>query len=68
MSVHANGVEPKVGSTGSVGYLPRSVVQLIGSFGVEQVADQPETIERWDGRLHERTDSNMWSCRTKRSA
>jgi hypothetical protein len=68
MSVHGFGVEPWVGSIESALNLPRSVAQLIGSSGVEQVAHHPETIARWDGRLHERADSNMRSCRTNRSA
>jgi hypothetical protein len=65
MSVHEFGVVPRVDSAESSRNLPRSVAQLIGSSGTEQVADHPDTIARWDGRLHERTDSNMWSCSTK---
>jgi hypothetical protein len=59
MSVHENGVGPSTGSSVSARSLPRSVRQFIGSSGTEHFADHPETMDRCDGRLHERTDSNM---------
>jgi hypothetical protein len=40
-------------------------LQLMGSWCFEQRADQADTIERWAGRLHEFTASNMWSWSTK---
>ena len=38
--------------------------QLIGSFFFEHFADQPETMYRCIGMLHEVSDSNMWSWST----
>jgi hypothetical protein len=39
--------------------------QLEGSPLREHLADQPETRNRCDGKLHDVSGWNMWSCRTK---
>lgn len=44
-----------------------SLTQLPGLL-VVQCADQPLTMYRWAGRLHDATGSNMWSSRMKSSA
>ena len=36
----------------------------IGSFGLRQVADQPETRYRCEGRVQESTGANIRSCST----
>jgi hypothetical protein len=50
-------------SGGSAGWFD-SLTQLVGSPLREQVADHSLTVNKCEGRLHERIGSNRWSCRT----
>jgi hypothetical protein len=42
-----------------------ALTQLIGLPRCEHFADQPETMKRWDGRLHDVSGWNKWSWSTK---